>query len=173
MHSRLAAALFLLPLAALAAPPDGRKAIEAVYRQYAYAFEMKDYSALESLFAPAYTSVAEGRALGRDDAVAALRSQAKKAGAPVRCRFKVERITPDGTGATVQVFETARYRLRALDKSLHWFRYQRESQDHLAPAGGKWLIDSSRCGQDGARYWVDNKPASASKVAATFGPGAL
>ncbi|MGP8244408.1 MAG: nuclear transport factor 2 family protein, partial [Bryobacteraceae bacterium] len=155
MHPIRIAAAFLISFPLLAAASSDRKQIEAVYRQYASAFEMKDYQALENVFAPAYTSVANGRSASHDDALAAVRSQSKKAGAPVRCYFKIGRLTVDGSGATVQLSETARYRLRALDKSLHLFRCARERQDHLVLVEGKWRIDRSRRDEDGARYWVD------------------
>jgi hypothetical protein len=170
--TKIAATLVLsLPLAA--AGSSDRKQIEAVYRQYETSFEMKDFQALESLFAPAYTSDVDGRSVGHDDAVAAVRSQSRKAGAPVRCRFKLGRLTVDGSGASVPVSEAGHYRLRALDKSLHVLRYARERQDHLVLVDGKWRIDASRRGEGGARYWVDRKPASADKVRKVFGPEAL
>jgi hypothetical protein len=167
------AAAFLISLPLLAAGSSDRKQIEAVYRQYANDFEMKDYQALESLFAPGYSSVVDGRSAGHDDAVEAARSQSKKAGSPVRCRFKIGRLTVDGSGAAVQVSDAASYHLRAVDKSLHMFRYVRERQDHLVLVEGKWRIDASRRGEHGARYWVDRKPASAEKVLKVFGPEAL
>jgi hypothetical protein len=165
-------AAVLLSFTAFAAGPSDRKQIEAVYRQYAYAFEMKDFQSLESLLAPSYTSVVDGRSLGHDDAVAAVKSQSKKAGAPVRCGIKIARLTIDGTEASAQVSEGAHYILRASDKSLHRFRYVRERQDRLVLVQGRWLIDASRRG-DKASYWVDNKPASADRVRTVFGPEAL
>jgi hypothetical protein len=173
MHRMRFAALFLISFLLPAGGSSDRKPIEAVYRQYENDFELKDFQALESLFAPAYGSVIDGRTAGHDDAVAAVRSESKKAGAPVRCHFKIGRLTVDGSGAAVQVYETASYRLRALDKSLHMFRYARERQDHLVLVEGKWRIDASRRGEDGARYWVDRKPVSADKVLKLFGPEAL
>jgi len=173
MHLTRIASVVLISFPLLAGGPSERKQIEAVYRQYENAFEMKDYQALDSLFAPTYTSVVDGRSASHDDAVAAARSQSKKAGARVRCHLKIGRLTEDGSGAAVQVSETASYRLRALDKSLHMFRYVRERQDHLVLVEGKWRIDASRRGVDGARYWVDRRPVSADKVRAVFGEEAL
>jgi hypothetical protein len=172
MHPMRIAADILISFSLLAAGSSDRKQIEAVYRQYENAFEMKDYRALESLLAPAYTSAVDGRSAGHDDAVAAVRSQSKKAGAPIRCHFKIGRLTVDGSGAEVQISETASYRLRALDKSLHMLRSVRERQDHLVLVEGKWRIDASRRGGDGARYWVDRKSVSADKVRVVFGPEA-
>jgi hypothetical protein len=169
---RIAAAV-LLSFTAFAAGSTDRKRIEAVYRQYANDFEMKDFQALENFFAPGYTSVVDDRSAGHDDAVAAARSQSKKAGSPVRCRFKIGRLAIDGSGASVQVSETAHYILRASDKSLHRFRYVRERQDHLVLVEGKWRIDASRRWVEKASYWVDGKPASAEKVLKVLGPEAL
>ena len=173
MHATRIAAAILISLPLLAAGPSDRKRIEAVYRQYAIDFEMKDFQALESLLAPGYTSVVDGRSAGHDEAVSAARAQSKKAGSPVRCRFKIGRVAIDGSGASVQVTEAARYILRAPDKSRHRFRYVRERQDHLVLAEGKWRIDASRRWVEKASYWLDSKPAGADRVRKVLGPDAL